>query len=662
MIWPGIRSQLLSVAVAPAILVAVLLTIVFMHGRVADLTTAHKQRAQALANQLAANAEFELFSGNRSGLQQRAQSALRDTDIAAVTIFDRAGSVAASAGSASIDPGLRKGVQVGSGEFERGTRFLVLRPVAASEQPGDPFFDTAEGPASQPKLILGYVALEFSLESLQASERNLILTGLLVTGVGLLFGTLLAVRLSRGVSQPLMELASTVERVGRGELDARVDVEPDGPLRGLEEGVNRMAARLEQARDGLERRVTEATAELNRKKEEAEQASVAKSRFLAAASHDLRQPMHALGLFVDNLRGEIGGSGERVRRLLDGMSGATEAMTTMFNALLDISRLDAGVINVAPKDFPVSMLLRRIESMFTPLALQRGLRFSVVDSRAWVRSDPALLERILQNLVSNALTHTLAGGVVVGCRRVGGAVSVQVWDNGPGIAAEHQQKIFQEFVQLANPERDRAKGLGLGLAIVDRSARLLGHTVRLRSTPGKGTMFAVDIARGERGSMEPVQAAQLPLIAEQFPGLCVAIVDDDKASVDAMAGLLEQWQCRVVGAESAAKLVEQLRTLGVVPDLLISDYRLRGSRTGIEAIEQVRAALRTAVPAVLITGDTAPDRLIEAHASRLELLHKPVASEQLKHLLRLLPQRSNGVSAGAASPPPRGGGEGACTP
>jgi signal transduction histidine kinase/ActR/RegA family two-component response regulator len=660
MIWPGIRSQLLSVAVAPAILVAALLTIVFVHGRVADLTTAHKQRALALANQLAANAEFELFAGNRSGLQLLAQSALRETDIVAVTIFDRTGQVAARAGTASMEPPVRGGLGIVPREFEQGSRYLVLRPVAASEQPGDPFFDTQPESAGRAALVLGAVALEVSRESLQVSERTLVLTGLLVTGVGLLFGTLLAVRLSRGVSRPLMELSETVERVGRGELEARVEVERNSPLRGLEEGVNRMASRLEQARDGLERRVAEATAELSRKKEEAEQANAAKSRFLAAASHDLRQPMHALGLFVDNLRGEVGGSSERVRRLLDGMSGATEAMTTMFNALLDISRLDAGVIAITPKDFPVSLLLRRIESMFTPLALQRGLRFSVVDSRAWIRSDPALLERILQNLVSNALTHTLVGGVVVGCRRVGGAVSMQVWDNGPGIPVEHQQKIFQEFVQLANPERDRTKGLGLGLAIVDRIARLLGHTVRLRSTPGKGAMFAVDVARGERGAMEHTQGAQLPLIAEQFPGLCVAIIDDDKASVDAMAGLLEQWRCRVIGAESDAKLIEQLQALGVVPDLLISDYRLRGGRTGIEAIEHVRAVLRAAVPAVLITGDTAPDRLIEAHAGRLELLHKPVASEQLKHLLRLLPQGSNGISAREASPPGSGAGESEC--
>lgn len=659
MIWPGIRSQLLSVAVGPALLVAALLTVVFVHGRVTDLTTAHRQRALALANQLAANAEFELFSGNRSSLQLLAQFALRETDIVAVTILDRTGEVAARAGKASVDLPVG-GLRMGPGELEQGSRYLVLRPVVASEQEVDPFFETQPASARKAPLVLGSVALEFSRESLQVAERTLILTGLLVTGGGLLFGTLLAVRLSRGVSRPLMELAEIVERVGRGELGARVEVERAGPLRGLEEGVNRMAARLEQARDGLERRVAEATAELSRKKEEAEQANVAKSRFLAAASHDLRQPMHALGLFVDNLRGEIGGSSERVRRLLDGMSGATEAMTAMFNALLDISRLDAGVITVAPKDFPVSMLLRRVESMFTPLALQRGLRFSVVDSRAWIRSDPALLERILQNLVSNALTHTLAGGVVVGCRRVGAAVSVQVWDNGPGIPAEHQQKIFQEFVQLANPERDRTKGLGLGLAIVDRIARLLGHAVRVRSTPGKGAMFAVEIARGERGSMEHTQAAQLPLIAEQFPGLCVAIVDDDKASVDAMAGLLEQWQCRVIGAESDAKLVEQLRVLGVVPDLLISDYRLRGGRTGIEAIEQVRADLQASVPAILITGDTAPDRLIEAHASRLELLHKPVAPEQLKHLLRLLPQGSSGIAAGAASSPPGRAGEGEC--
>lgn len=632
---PGIRAQMLVVAFAPAIAVAVLLTAVFLHGRVSDLSVAHQQRAHALVRQLAANAELGLFAGNQPALQLLANAALREPDIAAVTILDRDGAVMAQAGQGSIALPAGTAGSVAMQEVEQGLRHLVVMPVAASELSVDPLFEGGADARSRTPVRLGQVALELSRTNLLELERTLIFVGLLVTIGGLLFGSVLAVRLSRGVSRPLLELADTVERVGHGDLAARVSVESAGPLRGLEEGVNRMAARLEQARDDLERRIAEATAELRRKKEEAEQANVAKSRFVAAASHDLRQPMHALGLFVDSLRDEVGGQ-MRARRMLEGMRSSIDAMTAMFDALLDISRLDAGVIVENRVDFPVRAVLRHVEAMFTPLAVEHKLRFSVVASSAWIRSDPALLERILQNLVSNAIKHARGGGVVVGCRRLPEALSIQVWDAGPGIAPEHQQAIFQEFVQLENPERDRSKGLGLGLAIVDRIARLLSHPVRLRSTPGRGAMFAVEVPYGESGSSAVEEPAQLELIADHFAGACVAVIDDDRASVEAMSGLLEGWKCVVVGAGSEAALVARLTERQLVPDLIISDYRLRDGRTGLVAVAQIRALLRRPVPAILVTGDTAPDRLIEAHASGLELLHKPVAPGKLRQLMRLL--------------------------
>ena len=633
MIWRGIRSQVLVVALAPAIVVATLLTGVFLYGRVTDLSGAHQQRAYALARQLAANAEFGLFAGNQASLQMLANAAMREPDVAAVTIIDRDGEVLARAGVPAIELPAAAERSAQRLEFDRGGRHLVLQPVAASELSVDPLFDDGAQAKPRPPALLGHVALELSLEEQTKLERSLVAVGLLVTAIGLLFGSVLAVRLGRGVSRPLVELSQAVDRVGRGELAARVAVVRGSPLQGLEEGVNRMAARLEQARDDLERRIAEATAELRLKKEEAEQANVAKSRFVAAASHDLRQPMHALGLFVDSLRDDLGGQ-VRAGRLLDGMRSSIDAMTAMFDALLDISRLDAGVIVEKRSDFPVQTVLRQIEVMFTPLALERGLRFSVVLSNAWIRSDPALLERILQNLVSNAINHTRSGGVLVGCRRRCGVLSIQVWDTGPGIAAAHQQDIFQEFFQLGNPERDRSKGLGLGLAIVDRIARLLSHPVRLRSVPGHGSMFALEVPCAERGA-GGAESAPADRIPDDFAGACVAVLDDDAPSVEAMEGLLERWKCVVISASSEADLLRQIEARGSGPDLLISDYRLRGGRTGLLAVERIRQALGRQIPAILITGDTAPDRLIEAHASGLELLHKPVAPGKLRQLMRI---------------------------
>ncbi|TAN56816.1 MAG: response regulator [Betaproteobacteria bacterium] len=631
---PGIRTQLLVVALAPAIVVAAMLTAVFLHARIGDLSGAHQQRAQALARQLAANAEIGLFAGNRSALQMLANAAMREPDVAAVAIIDRDGTVLAQAGQSDIALPRDAAGSAVTQEIEKGLRHLVLQPVATSELSVDSLFEGSGSSKVRPPELLGHVALELSRANLAKLERALIIAGLLVTLGGLLFGGVLAVRLSRGVSRPLLALAQTVEQVGRGDLAARVAVDQAGPLQGLAEGVNRMASRIEQARDDLERRIAEATTELRRKKDEAEQANVAKSRFVATASHDLRQPMHALGLFVDSLRDEVGGQ-PRSRRLLEGMRNSIDAMTAMFDALLDISRLDAGVIVEQRVDFPVRTVLGHVEAMFTPLALERGVRFSVVGSSAWIRSDPALLERILQNLVSNAIKHANGGGVVVGCRHLPGALSIQVWDAGPGIAPEHQQDIFQEFFQLENPERDRSKGLGLGLAIVDRIARLLNHPVRLRSAPGRGSMFAVEVPCGEAGASAP-EPAQLELIADHFAGACVAVIDDDQASVEAMTGLLEGWKCVVVGADSETSLLAQLDAHQRSPDLVISDFRLRSGRTGLMAVADIRKLLGRAVPAILVTGDTAPDRLLEAHASGLELLHKPVSPGKLRQLMRLL--------------------------
>ncbi|TAK46533.1 MAG: HAMP domain-containing protein, partial [Betaproteobacteria bacterium] len=304
---PGIRTQLLVVALAPAIVVAAMLTAVFLHARISDLSGAHQQRAQALARQLAANAEIGLFAGNRPALQMLANAAMREPDVAAVAIIDRDGTVLAQAGQSDIAlPRDAAGPAV-TQEIEQGLRHLVMQPVAASELSVDSLFEGSGASKARAPELLGHVALELSRANLAKRERALIIAGLLVTLGGVLFGSVLAVRLSRGVSRPLVALAQTVEQVGRGDLAARVPVDQASPLQGLEEGVNRMAWRIEQARDDLERRIAEATTELRRKKEEAEQANVAKSRFVATASHDLRQPMHALGLFVDSLRDEVGG-------------------------------------------------------------------------------------------------------------------------------------------------------------------------------------------------------------------------------------------------------------------------------------------------------------------------------------------------------------------
>jgi two-component system, sensor histidine kinase len=371
--------------------------------------------------------------------------------------------------------------------------------------------------------------------------------------------------------------------------------------------------------------------DLRRQKLVAEEANVAKSRFLAAASHDLRQPMHALGLFVQTL--QDANLPETERATVVNVRRSVDAMEELFNALLDISRLDAGVVTAAVVTTPVESLLERIRSQFEPLAWAKGLTLHVRASDEFVRSDPVLLERIVRNLVSNAVKHTRSGGVVVGVRRRGEAVSIEVWDSGPGIVPAQQQEIFREFHQLRNPERDCSKGLGLGLAIVDRLSVLLNHPVTLVSRPGKGSVFRVQVARG-RADEVPTTERRIKLgDMAGFHDALVCVVDDEESVREGMKSMLRKWSCDVLVAGSGAELMQKLMTVKRVPDLVISDYRLRKEENGIHVIESVREEYNAPIPALLVTGDTGPERLREALASGLIILHKPVNPARLRTLM-----------------------------
>lgn len=370
--------------------------------------------------------------------------------------------------------------------------------------------------------------------------------------------------------------------------------------------------------------------DLLRQKEIAEQASLAKSTFLAAASHDLRQPVHALGLFVGALRGvNMPGEGQV---LLEQIEASVQAMGGLFNALLDISQLDAGIVEVTQRNFAVGPLLDRVCREHASEAKVKGLGLAAKACSLIVYSDPVLLERILRNLVSNAVRYTDQGRIVIGCRRRNGAVAIQVWDTGRGIAADQQERVFQEYYQLANPERDRAKGLGLGLAIVRRLTDLLDCRMQLCSEPGRGSCFEVTMPLASG----PSTASLIPLEAEteNLGNVLVAgflvVIDDERAIRDAMSSLLREWGHEVVAAESGDEIMRRLTDHPMRPDLIICDYRLRNGEHGIEVIERLRAEYNETIPAMLITGDTAPDRLTEAQASGLLLLHKPVSNGRLR--------------------------------
>ncbi len=449
------------------------------------------------------------------------------------------------------------------------------------------------------------------------------------TGLLLLFGLLLAVLaslvLARKMVTPIRALQSGAVQIGDGALNHRIEVRTGDELEKLAEQFNDMAARLQQSYANLEKKVEERTREL-------ELANRAKSRFLAVASHDLRQPMHALGLFIAQLRNKV--AAPDAAKIVEQAQASTEALGGLFDALLDISKLDAGVLNPKIEDFPIYALLQRLENNFGQAASKKGLKLRIVSSRLVVRSDPVLLERILLNLVANAVRYTSRGGVLVGCRQRGRLVRIEVWDTGSGIPKEHQQEIFQEFYQLANPERDRSKGLGLGLAIVQRLAVLLQHRIELTSTPGAGSVFSVVVPLGEvQGGAEVLPPTVA--VTDHLAGAFVMVLDDDKLVQQGMHGLLIDWGCHVITASTTGEALAELEQHQRLPDAFVCDYRLAGE-TGLQAIERLHAGTADDIPAVLISGDTGPEVLHEAKESGYPLLHKPVQPAKLRALLSQL--------------------------
>lgn len=386
--------------------------------------------------------------------------------------------------------------------------------------------------------------------------------------------------------------------------------------------------RLRLENEALTKQFQQLVDQLTIRTQEAERANQAKTRFLAAASHDLRQPMHAIGLFVGTLRAKI--HYPEVRQIVDKIQASVVAMEALFFDLLDISRLDAGTIVANVRSFSIAELLDRIALEFGPQAQDKGILLRVVSSRATVMSDPALLNRVINNLVSNAIRYTRDGRVLLGCRRTREGLRVEVHDTGIGIAAEHMDDIFQEFFQLQNPERDRSKGLGLGLSIVQRHAVLMGHRIHVKSTPGKGSCFAISLPFGEGVVDAPSAASASRPPPQELNGAFVVVIDDEADVRAGMESLLHEWQCLVITASCGNDAVKQLRRHERTPDLIISDYQLLNGETGLDAIRLVHQSLQQAVPAVLITGDVRPDRLREANNQGFALLHKPVEPDKLQ--------------------------------
>ena len=389
-----------------------------------------------------------------------------------------------------------------------------------------------------------------------------------------------------------------------------------GALRGYTR-ISRDISAHKRYEDDLRRAKDEA----ERAKDDAERANVSKTRFLAAASHDLRQPVQAIFFFVSVLAHKL--RGHAAQSILDDLQTSVEGLNILLDSLLDVSKLDAGLVAPKETNFSVSAVLDRLAAEFQPIAADKGLALRMVGSSAIIRSDPALLSRIVQNLVANAIRYTLRGRILLGCRRRGDNLRIEVWDTGIGIPANRTRDIFDEFTQLGNPERDRSQGLGLGLAIVDRLSRLLGHKVDLRSRPGMGSMFAVTVPMS--GSVVfPRHSVNHGIKAPEASRRLVVLIDDEVIVLKGLTMVLQAWGYEVISATSEKEAIELLSVTKSAPCLILADYRLREGRTGTEAVLKIREMFASDIPSIIITGDTAPERLREAEASGLSILHKPV--------------------------------------
>jgi signal transduction histidine kinase/CheY-like chemotaxis protein len=372
--------------------------------------------------------------------------------------------------------------------------------------------------------------------------------------------------------------------------------------------------------------LTEQKAEADAARSEADRANLMKTRFLAAASHDLRQPMHALGLFSDSLRRRI--VEPQQRALADRVCESARALEKTFDALLDISRLDAGIVQANTEPFLLQSLLERVLEDCGSEAAAKSITLRTVHTRLAAHSDPVLVERILRNLVNNAIRYTDRGTVLVGCRARGTTVRIEVWDTGVGIAADKRERIFDEFYQAA--DRDRREGLGLGLAIVRRVARLLQVELSLQSTLGRGSVFRFALPRCDPAQVAHSQdSAESPEAGVSLKQAVVLVIDDDPAVREAMAESLRHWGARAVTAKSLRCALERLPQCGRYPDAIVSDFRLGDEHNGLDAVARIRHELGVDVPAMIVTGDTAPRCLRVIQASGLRYLPKPVTPERL---------------------------------
>jgi signal transduction histidine kinase/CheY-like chemotaxis protein len=485
----------------------------------------------------------------------------------------------------------------------------------------------------------GKVMVEMSLDAVQHARRSVWLNVVLVLAISLVGVGLAGWWAARRISEPIRALGKAVDRLGAGEA-ASVAIEGTSEVRHLQHGFNQAARALAESHRLLQSRISEATAELARKNQQLEVASQAKTRLLAAASHDLRQPLHALTLFSDGL---ANGETDPVRlQRIGHIRECVDSLDRLFSELLNLSQLDAGVLQPQWADFPLDQLFDEISRNFRPVAEQQGLRLVARKTDLWVRCDYVMLSRILNNLVSNSLRHTIEGGVLIGARRRGRGVRIDVVDTGVGIAVQHQERVFEEFYQVEGTGRQAPRGqrgMGLGLATVQRLADLLNTRVELTSRPHKGTCVRV-LVRSAPAALPALDAAPAVGAVEEeasLEQLRILVIDDERTILEGLTVVLTNWGAEVMAAQTRAEALALADEWDQPPDVVVSDLLLQGGDNGLDviaALERHPCGIGPGTARLLVTGETKPDRLREVASAGITVLYKPVSPRVLRQAIQ----------------------------
>ncbi|MBB3180778.1 hybrid sensor histidine kinase/response regulator [Variovorax sp. Sphag1AA] len=604
-----LAQQLVLLALLPATVATLGVIAVLTRQHLSNVTELVRANAQTVALQVATVAQSQIQRMDRRALQRTAQSGSYQPHVQQVQIWSEDGEIVAN--SETTDRARGEGLQ-------------VVAPIIGDDGKN-----------------AGKVMVEMSLDAVGSAKQAVWFNVVLVLAASLVGVGLAGWWAARRISAPIGELGEAVERLGAGE-DAQVTIKGTSEVRRLQDGFNQAARALSESRNQLESRITNATAELARKNQQLEVASQAKTRLLAAASHDLRQPLHALTLFSDGLaNGETDPA--RLQRI-GHIRECVDSLDRLFTELLNLSQLDAGVLQPQWTDFALDTLFDEISRNFRAVAEQQNLRLVVRKTDAWVRCDYVMLSRILNNLVSNSLRHTVEGGVLIGARRRRKGIRIDVWDTGVGIAAHHQARVFEEFYQVepqgGRPAGRDSRGMGLGLATVQRLAALLNTRVELSSRPNKGTCVRVMIRATE--PMIPMPAAPLlpmGLAADDDGGLCnirVLVIDDERTILEGLQVVLSNWGAEVMAAQSRSEALALAASWDRPPDVVLSDLLLQGGDNGLDvlaALERHPNGIGPTTARLLVTGETKPDRLREVASAGVAVLYKPVSPKVLRQAI-----------------------------